>query len=116
HQLDCDGGGFRWIDASNAAESVIAYLRLGGAGTAPVLVVVNFTPEVRRHYRLGVPEGGRWREILNTDSEIYGGSNVGNGGGVTAAGEGLHGQPNSVELTLPPLAALFLTPDRESAA
>jgi 1,4-alpha-glucan branching enzyme len=116
HQLDCDGGGFRWVDASNAADSVIAYLRLGDADAAPVLVVVNFTPEVRRHYRLGVPESGAWREILNTDSELYGGSNVGNGGGVTAGGEGLHGQPHSLELTLPPLAALILTPTRGDAA
>ena len=114
HQLDCAAAGFRWIDASNAAESVIAFLRQGDSGTSPVLVVVNFTSEVRRNYRLGAPQGGMWREILNTDSELYGGSNVGNGGGVSATDEPLHGQPHAIELTLPPLAALVLTPVQES--
>jgi 1,4-alpha-glucan branching enzyme len=79
-------------------------------------VILNFTPEVRRNYRLGVPRGGSWREILNTDSELYGGSNVGNGGSVTASDEGMHGQPHTLELTLPPLAALVLAPAEEAAA
>jgi 1,4-alpha-glucan branching enzyme len=116
HQLDCDAAGFRWIDASNAAQSVIAYLRQGDNGTEPVLVVINFTPQVRPNYRLGVPAGGAWREILNTDSELYGGSNVGNGGAVTAVDEGLHGQPHTLELTLPPLAALVLAQEQEGVA
>lgn len=83
---------------------------------APVLVVLNFTPEVRRSYRLGVPEGGYWREVLNSDAEIYGGSNVGNDGGIAATNQGLHDQPYSIELTLPPLGALMLTPVREGGA
>ena len=116
HQLDCDAAGFRWIDASNASQSVIAYLRQGDNGTSPVLVVINFTPQVRPNYRLGVPTGGAWREILNTDSELYGGSNVGNGGAVTAVDEGLHGQPHALELTLPPLAALVLAQEQETVA
>jgi 1,4-alpha-glucan branching enzyme len=113
HQLDCEPAGFRWIDASNAAESVLAYLRLGEAGSTPLLVVLNFTPEVRRGYRLGVPQGGRWREVLNSDAEVYGGSNVGNAGAVTASEEPMHGQPHSVALILPPLAALVLAPAGE---
>ncbi|WP_340119796.1 1,4-alpha-glucan branching protein GlgB [Pelagibius sp. 7325] len=116
HQRDCDERGFQWIDASNAAQSVLAFLRKGEEGTAPVLVILNFTPEVRRNYRLGVPEGGYWREVLNSDAEIYGGSNVGNDGGIAAGSQGLHDQPHSIELTLPPLGALMLTPAREGGA
>jgi 1,4-alpha-glucan branching enzyme len=71
-------------------------------------VVCNFTPVPRRRYRFGVPHGGGWREILNTDAEFYGGSNLGNGGWVQAHPEGSHGQPFSLELTLPPLATVLL--------
>ncbi|MGF1610876.1 MAG: 1,4-alpha-glucan branching protein GlgB [Kiloniellales bacterium] len=110
HELDCDPEGFQWIDAGNVEESVLVYLRKGRKGAAPVLVALNFTPVVRKHYRIGVPWGGYWREVLNTDAAYYGGSNVGNGGGVEADPEPWHGQESSVELTLPPLAALVLAP------
>jgi 1,4-alpha-glucan branching enzyme len=70
------------------------------------------TPVPRHHYRIGVPQGGTWREILNTDSGFYGGSNVGNAGSVAAAAVPAHGQPYSVELLLPPLATIFLRYDR----
>src|SRR3546814_7257114 len=110
HRYDYDPQGFRWIDASNAAQSVFVYLRRGGEGSSPVVVVLNLTPEVRRNYRIGVPQGGAWQEILNSDSEIYGGSNVGNGGRVTAVDEAQHGLPHALDLTLPPLGALILMP------
>ena len=108
HALDSDGAGFSWLLVDDYSNSVYAYFRSGGHGTAAVVVVCNFTPVPRRHYRIGVPHGGGWREILNTDAEIYGGSNLGNGGWVQANTEGSHGQPFSLELTLPPLATVLL--------
>ena len=113
HQLDCDPAGFEWIDAGNAEQSVLIFLRKGMGNTHPVVVVVNFTPMVREHFRVGVPADGLWQELLNTDSEVYGGSNVGNYGTVSASGHSWHGQPASLELTLPPLAALILAPAAE---
>ena len=110
HQLDCDPAGFQWIDAGNAEQSVLVYQRKSRDGSPPVVVVVNFTPMVREHYRIGVPVGGAWTEVLNTDSELYAGSNVGNYGAVHAADDGWHAQPASLELTLPPLATLILSP------
>jgi len=111
HQLDCDAAGFQWIDASDAAQSVLVYLRKGKDGTVPVVVVLNFTPMFRKHYRIGAPCGGCWREVLNTDAELYGGSNVGNHGSVEADCRPSHGLEYSLELTLPPLAALILAPE-----
>ncbi|MPY69648.1 MAG: 1,4-alpha-glucan branching protein GlgB [Alphaproteobacteria bacterium] len=115
HQLDCESAGFEWIDASDAAQSVLVYMRRGRNGAAPVVVVLNFTPMVREHYCIGLPQGGWWREVLNTDAAVYGGSNVGNGGGVEAGPEPFHGREWSVELTLPPLAALVLAPAEAGA-
>jgi 1,4-alpha-glucan branching enzyme len=106
HELDCEREGFAWIDGRNASDSVLAYLRKGRRPTSTVLVVCNFTPVVRHHYRIGAPLGGRWIERINTDAAIYGGSNVGNKGAVEAQQVHHHGQPYSVRLTLPPLAAL----------
>ena len=106
HVLDHEPGGFQWVIADDQANAVFAYVRLGGDET--VVVVVNFTPVPRHEYRVGVPNTGWWAEILNTDSKIYGGSGLGNLGGVHAVPEPLHGQPASVTLTLPPLATLFL--------
>ncbi len=108
HVLDNDSAGFRWLVVDDYSNSVYAYCRNGGPGTATVVAVCNFTPVPRLHYRFGVPHGGAWREILNTDAEIYGGSNLGNGGWVQANAEGSHGQPFSLELTLPPLATVLL--------
>ena len=92
--------------ATDAANSVYAFLRYGDDGDAPVLVVCNFTPVVREGYRIGVPREGRWVERLNTDAGVYGGSNVGNGGGVVAEPTPWHGRPASLSLTLPPLATV----------
>jgi 1,4-alpha-glucan branching enzyme len=109
HQLDCDPAGFEWIDASDAENSIFVFLRKGQGDVPPLVIACNMTPVVRSDYRVGVPFGGRWREILNSDSEIYGGSNVGNGGHLNAL-ESWHGRPASLRLTLPPLAAVILAP------
>jgi 1,4-alpha-glucan branching enzyme len=109
HRLDCQPSGFRWVVLEDAEQSVFAYLRLGGEDTAPVLVVCNFTPVPRYGYRLGVPQGGAWREVLNTDASVYGGSNIGNGGSVVAEMVPSHDLPASLHLTLPPLATIILT-------
>jgi len=110
HELDCDPAGFEWIDAANAEASVFVYARYGKDGSA-ALVVLNFTPVVRPNYRIGFPHGGTWREAINTDAQTYGGSNVGNFGGVEAEAHPFHGKAHSAELTLPPLGALVFVPD-----
>ena len=108
HQRDADGAGFRWVVLHDAEQSVFAYLRFGHEGTAPVLVVCNFTPVPRPGYRMGVPCPGKWLEVMNTDADVYGGSNMGNAGGVWAEDVPMHDQPHSVTLTLPPLSTLIL--------
>jgi 1,4-alpha-glucan branching enzyme len=109
HQLDCSPDGFAWVVLDDAVQSVFGFLRLGQPGAKPVLVLCNFTPVPRFGYGVGVPSGGVWREILNTDSGLYGGSNIGNAGFVAAADTPMHNQPNSLTLTLPPLATIILT-------
>jgi 1,4-alpha-glucan branching enzyme len=111
HAGDFAPDGFRWVVADDRAQSTLVWLRLDPAGDAPVLVACNFTPVPRHGYRVGVPTAGRWREILNTDAETYGGSGMGNLGGVEATDEASHGLPASLVLTLPPLAAIALSPD-----
>jgi len=108
HALDCEAGGFEWLVMHDADRSVFAWLRKGRHTRDRCLVVVNFTPEVYRDYRIRVPFAGIWREVLNTDSELYGGTNVGNGGGVRTLGGGVVPE---VSLVLPPLAAIFLIPE-----
>ncbi len=108
HEGDCLPAGFEWIEASDADNSVLAFARFASGGQGLVLAVCNFTPVVRRAYRLGVPAPGRYRERINTDSTFYGGSNVGNGGEIVSTGTPAHGRPNSILLTLPPLASLIL--------
>ena len=110
HELDCDPAGFEWIDCNNTEESTVAILRKGISPDAKIVAVFNFTPVPRQNYRIGVPDGGYWREILNSDSRIYGGSGWGNLGGVEAAPVPAHGRRFSVHLNLPPLGALFLKP------
>ena len=111
HERDCDPEGFRWIEGGDTENSVFSYLRLGHDGTPPVAVVVNMTPVPREGYRIGLPQAGRWREAMNSDAADYGGTGMGNGGFVDASRDGMHGQPASAGLTLPPLAAVILTPD-----
>ncbi len=110
HERDCESAGFQWVQADDAAASVIAFLRRGKAEGEVVLAVGNFTPVVRSGYRVGVPHPGRWRELLNGDAGEYGGSGQGNLGGVEAEPIPAHGFPYSLSLTLPPLAMLFLKP------
>lgn len=107
HVRDADPAGFDWVDGSDSERSVVSYLRVGEDGDPPVLIVLNFTPVVRYGYRVGVPVAGEWEEILNTDAEHYGGSGVGNLGCVVATGTAAHGRSCSVEITLPPLAAVW---------
>ncbi|MEW5424951.1 1,4-alpha-glucan branching protein GlgB [Amorphus sp. 3PC139-8] len=111
HELDCDPAGFEWIEGGDAENSVFVYLRRARGNARPLVVVANMTPIVRYDYRVGVPAAGTWREVLNTDAEHYGGSGVGNGGAVGTDGQGWHGRPASLRLTLPPLATLVLAPD-----
>ncbi len=108
HARDCEPEGFRWVVADDHANSVLAWLRFGEPGDAPVAVVSNFTPVPLDSYRIGLPLSGRWEEILNTDAGRYGGSNLGNLGDVTAKAEPSHGLPASAEVVLPPLATVFL--------
>ena len=108
HQLDCEPQGFEWIDASDHERSVIAFLRRGRDPEQLAVVVCNFTPVPRPDYRIGVPMPGYYAERVNTDSAFYGGSNVGNGGGVAAEPLPWHGRPCSIALTLPPLATVIL--------
>jgi 1,4-alpha-glucan branching enzyme len=104
---DPEPAGFQWVDLHNADENVIAFLRIGPKSGRRILCVCNFSPVIRRGYRVGAPSGGYYREILNTDSSFYAGSNVGNGGGVEAEAIPWHWQPFSIKLTLPPLATMW---------
>ena len=107
HELDCDAAGFEWVDCNDAHASVLTFLRKPKDGPA-ILVACNFTPIPRVGYAVGVPSGGWWRELLNSDGQEYGGSGMGNGGGAMAMDAPAHGRPLSLDLTLPPLAAVFL--------
>ena len=108
HEIDFDPAGFEWIDCNDSDSSVISLIRRGHRAEDWIVALFNWTPIVRTHYRVGVPEGGYYRELLNSDASTYGGSNVGNHGGRDADDIPTHGRPYSLELTLPPLGALFL--------
>ncbi|MFN8012304.1 MAG: 1,4-alpha-glucan branching protein GlgB [Holophagaceae bacterium] len=108
HEGDCEPWGFRWIDCQDREGSVLSVLRRAEDPEEAVVAVLNFTPEVRRGYRVGAPFPGTWLELLNTDSRHYGGSDVGNLGAAFAEPVPCHGFPQSLSLTLPPLGALFL--------
>ncbi|MEA2700309.1 MAG: 1,4-alpha-glucan branching enzyme [Myxococcales bacterium] len=110
HQWDIEPGGFDWIAADDVDTSVYAFLRRGQSGARPVLAVFNCTPVPRFNYRLGVPAEGIWSEALNTDGAGFGGSNQGNFGAVEATPVPAQGRPFSINLTLPPLGALYLVP------
>ncbi|HWD59224.1 MAG TPA: 1,4-alpha-glucan branching protein GlgB [Stellaceae bacterium] len=111
YRRDCEGDGFAWIDASNGAESVVSYLRRDGESDAIAVVVCNFTPVPRQGYRIGVPYPGHYRERVNTDAADYGGSGIGNAGGIDAEPEPMHGHAHSLMLNLPPLATVIFTRD-----
>ncbi|MDH3212732.1 MAG: 1,4-alpha-glucan branching protein GlgB [Myxococcales bacterium] len=104
HELDCESDGFAWIDCSDAEQSTLTYLRKGRSTPDVLVVACNFTPVLRHGYRVGVPRAGHWRELLNSDAPLYAGSGQGNLGGVRSAPVARHGHPQSIVVTLPPLA------------
>jgi 1,4-alpha-glucan branching enzyme len=108
HERDVRPEGFEWIDCENEADSVISFLRRGRDPRDAVLVACNFTPVPKTGYRIGVPAAGDWKERINTDAREYGGSGMGNAGGVRSERVPWNGRPHSIRVALPPLAALFL--------
>lgn len=103
---DYDWDGFSWIDCADHESSVLSFVRQNREKTARIVVILNLTPVLRLSYRVGLPHGGGWEEILNSDAEIYGGSNQGNLGGVTAKEYTVHNRPFSAAFTLPPMSAI----------
>jgi len=112
HEMDFDPRGFQWIDVTDADHSVVSLIRRGKMPEDIVVAVFNFTPVPRHNYQIGIPGAGWWAEVLNSDAPLYGGSGMGNMGGVEAVPVSMHGHSHSVTLTLPPLGALFLKPAR----
>jgi 1,4-alpha-glucan branching enzyme len=112
YELDFDQAGFEWIDANDVEGSTISLIRKGRTAGDLIAAVCSFTPVPRLNYRIGVPQAGFWREMLNSDAREYGGSGQGNLGGVEAAPVPLHGRPYSLTITLPPLASVFFRPSR----
>jgi 1,4-alpha-glucan branching enzyme len=112
HQVDFDWFGFEWIDCHNWQDSIVAFIRKAKDPQDYVIVCCNFTPVPRIGYKIGVPEACFYQEISNSDSTFYGGSDLGNGGGIQAAAQESHGRPASMEVTLPPLAAVVFKPRR----
>ena len=108
YELDSDPAGFEWIDCSDNQRSIVSFVRRGKNRQRHTVFVCNFTPVPRHNYRVGVPAPGWWDELVNTDAVALGGSGQGNLGGVEAAPVPAQGHPLSINLVLPPLAALFL--------
>jgi len=113
HARDCEPEGFQWIVVDDADQSVVAWLRSGEAGDAPVAVVCNFTPVPRTGYRIGLPSAGRWREIFNSDARAYGGSGLGNLGEIHATPTPAHGFAACADIVLPPLSTVYFRFDRD---
>ncbi len=116
HERDCESAGFRWVEVADAANSVFAWLRFGGDGALPVAGISNLTPVPHDNYRIGLPRAGRWREILNSDAAVYGGSNRGNKGAIVAHATPYDGQVASAAIVVPPLATIWLVPDAAGPA
>ncbi len=114
HEADFEPAGFEWIDCHDSDSSTLSLIRRGHSPDELLLIVCNFTPVPRENYRVGAPRGGFWEEILNSDARDYGGSGLGNMGGVEAAPISFHGRPCMLHLTLPPLAVLFFKSGREA--
>jgi 1,4-alpha-glucan branching enzyme len=110
-ESDYDLSGFYWVDCTDNNNSVLSFVRQNQAGTSRLIVILNLTPVPRPHYRIGLPVAGKWREALNSDAEIYGGSNQGNFGGVTTDNYPMHGHGQSAEFALPPLSMLVFCPE-----
>jgi len=109
-EVDFRPEGFAWLVGDAREDNVLAYARFSADAARTMVCLVNFSPVVRHHWRVPLPAGGAWREILNTDATEYGGSGIGNLGGVEAVDEPLHGRPFSAGVTLPPLGAVWLSP------
>jgi 1,4-alpha-glucan branching enzyme len=111
HEVDFEPQGFAWIDCHDQENSVISFIRRANNQDDVTIAVVNFTPVARRDYRIGVPVPGAYRELLNSDAEVYGGTNAGNGGRLEAGDGPSHGYPHSISLIVPPLGFLLLKPE-----
>ena len=109
---DYEEAGFYWVDCADHARSVLAFIRQDAERVSELIVIVNLTPVPQHNYRFGLPRAGRWREVLNSDAGIYGGSNLGNLGGVNAEPVAWHNQSHSAEFTLPPLSVVVFKPER----
>jgi 1,4-alpha-glucan branching enzyme len=109
-EVDFSSEGFRWLDPNDALSNVFAFMRLSRDGERVLVCVANLAPVPRENYRVGLPQGGEWVELLNTDSTYYSGGGIGNMGKVTAEERGWHDQPFSATVTLPPLGVLWLRP------
>jgi 1,4-alpha-glucan branching enzyme len=112
YEVDFDKSGFEWIECNARQDSLLAYIRKAKDPNDFLLVVHNFTPVVRENYPIGVPRGGWYQEVFNSDSKYYGGSNLGNFPGRMAEEPGWHFRPFQVKLTIPPLATVVLKPER----
>jgi 1,4-alpha-glucan branching enzyme len=107
HELDCDPAGFQWIDCNDNEQSTLVWLRRARSGRQLIVIACNLTPVPRENYRVGVPAAGHWNEILNSDAPLYGGSGQGNLGGLDTVPVAWHGHPQSIVMTLPPLAVVY---------
>jgi 1,4-alpha-glucan branching enzyme len=110
-ELDSDSSGFEWVDCNDRTSSLVSFLRHGKDRQKHTLFVLNFTPIPRFNYRVGVPDGGEWREVLNSDASLYGGGGLGNLGKIDASVVPMHGRPFSLDITVPPLAAMVFKKD-----
>jgi 1,4-alpha-glucan branching enzyme len=115
-QRDSDAAAFEWVDCTDTQKSVVSFLRRGRNPREQLLFVCNFTPVIRQNYRVGVPLNGLWREVLNSDAAMYGGSGQGNFGGLSAIPFPIHGRPFSLNMTLPPLGIVVFRPESSSSA
>jgi 1,4-alpha-glucan branching enzyme len=107
HQQDCQASGFTWLDHENATQSIYSFIRFPHDRSTPVVVICNFTPQCHQHFNIGVPVAGHYKELINSDAEIYGGSNQGNATGVNSSELPWQGQPHSINVTVPPLSTVI---------
>jgi len=113
-EVDFSHEGFRWLEPNDAANNVLAFMRLSRDGSRKLVCIANLSPVPRERYRVGLPDAGNWSEVVNTDSSYYGGSGTGNLGAVVAEPRDWHGQPYSADVTLPPLSVVWLRPEAAS--
>jgi len=111
YECDFEGTGFQWVDCNDSDNSVVSFVRRSHDGSEMVMAILNFTPVARDGYRIGVPVAGAYVELINSDADCYGGANLGNYGGVETQDVPWHNQPQSAEVTLPPLGVLYLLPE-----